>query len=58
MDPVERYLGELHDLRLSGAAVAETSGYPVLRALLDEVGKGLKPKVRQAYRWPPTAGNS
>jgi hypothetical protein len=46
MDPIERYLSELHDLHLSGAAVAETSGYPVLRTLLDEIGKALKPKVR------------
>lgn len=46
MDPVERYLSELRDQHLSGSAVAETSGYPMLRAVLDDLGKGLKPKVR------------
>ncbi|HEX9755058.1 MAG TPA: hypothetical protein VGA42_05090 [Gemmatimonadales bacterium] len=41
MHPVERYLAELRDLHLSGAGVAETSGYPALKGLLDEVGKRL-----------------
>lgn len=46
MDPVERYLTELRDQHLSGAGVAETSGYPAIKELFDAIGKGLKPKVR------------
>lgn len=46
MDPVETYLRELSTVRSSGAAVAETSYYPPLANLLNEIGKRLKPKVR------------
>ena len=46
MNPVESYLGELRDIRASGAAVPETSGYGALANLLNEVGGKLKPKVR------------
>ena len=46
MQPVEAYLAELRDLRASGAAVPETSGYGSLTTLLTEVGGKLKPKVR------------
>ena len=46
MDPVESYLAELRDIRASGAAVPETSGYGALANLLNEVGGRLKPKVR------------
>jgi hypothetical protein len=46
MHPVERYLAELRDIRASGAAVPETSGYGALSNLLNEVGGKLKPKVR------------
>jgi hypothetical protein len=46
MLPVEAYLAELRDIRASGAAVPETSGYGALATLLTEVGGKLKPKVR------------
>ena len=46
MNPVESYLAELRDIRASGAAVPETSGYGALANLLNEVGGKLKPKVR------------
>ncbi len=46
MGPVERYLSDVRDIRLSGEGVSELSYYPALRALLEEVGGGLKPKVR------------
>jgi hypothetical protein len=46
MQPVEAYLAELRDIRASGAAVPETSGYGALATLLTEVGGKLKPKVR------------
>ncbi|MFA4965422.1 MAG: type ISP restriction/modification enzyme [Thermoleophilia bacterium] len=46
MNPVEAYLTELRDIRASGAAVPETSGYGALANLLNEVGGKLKPKVR------------
>lgn len=46
MDPVESYLSELRDIRASGAAVPETSGYGALATLLAEVGGKLRPKVR------------
>ncbi len=43
---VEKYLKELHEIRSSGEATAETSYYPPLRELLNAVGGELKPKVR------------
>lgn len=46
MNPLETYIRELRDIRSTGAAVKETSYYPALKGLLDEVGKTLKPKVR------------
>ncbi len=46
MNPLETYLKELRDIRSTGAAVAETSFYPALSTLLNEIGKTLKPKVR------------
>ena len=46
MHPLETYLTDLAEIHASGAAVKETSGYPALRELLNEVGKSLKPKVR------------
>ena len=46
MNPLEVYLKELRDIRGTGAAVAETSFYPALSNLLNEIGKTLKPKVR------------
>ena len=46
MGALEKYLGELRDIKLSGEGVSELSYYPALRELLEEVGGGLKPKVR------------
>lgn len=46
MNPLETYLQELYYIRSSGGAVKETSYYPALSNLLNEVGKSLKPKVR------------
>ena len=45
-NPVEAYLSEVRDLHFSGAAVPETSFYPALSNLLNEVGHGLKPRIR------------
>jgi hypothetical protein len=42
MNPLESYLTELRDIRRTGAAVAETSFYPALSSLFNEIGKGLK----------------
>jgi hypothetical protein len=46
MNPLETYLKEMRDIRSTGAAVAETSFYPPLSGMLNEIGKALKPKVR------------
>jgi len=46
MNPLETYLTELREIHDSGAATAETSGYPALANLLNAVGHSLKPKVR------------
>jgi len=44
-DPVESYLQGLFYIKSSGAATEETSYYPILERLLNEVGKQVKPKV-------------
>ncbi|MBL8205282.1 MAG: N-6 DNA methylase, partial [Blastocatellia bacterium] len=46
MNSLEKYLRELRDIRSTGSAVKETSYYPALVGLLNEIGKTLKPKVR------------
>ncbi len=46
MHPLETYLHELSEIHFSGAGVKETSYYPALATLLNDVGKTLKPKVR------------
>ena len=46
MTPLETYLRELRDIRSSGAGVKETSYYPALSNLFNEIGKRLKPRVR------------
>lgn len=46
MTPFEDYLKDLYEIRSTGAAVPETSYYPALSTLLNEIGKTLKPKVR------------
>ena len=43
---IERYLTELSDIRATRAHVPETSFYPALEGLLNDVGKTLAPKVR------------
>jgi len=43
---IERYLTELSDIRATRAHVPETSFYPALEGLLNDVGKTLSPKVR------------
>jgi hypothetical protein len=45
MNALQSYLSDLYEIRSSGGAVKETSGYPALRQLLNEIGKTLKPKV-------------
>ena len=45
VNPLEIYLTELREIRDSGAATKETSGYGTLAKLLDAVGHSLKPKV-------------
>jgi hypothetical protein len=54
MNPVEVYLTELRDIRASGG-VPETSGYPALSSLLNDIGHKLKPKVRCTIN-PKNAG--
>ena len=46
MGALEDYLSDLRDIKLLGEGVSELSYYPALRHLLEEVGGGLKPKVR------------
>src|SRR5438093_13481051 len=46
MNAVETYLRELREIRSTGAGVKETSFYPPLANLLNEIGKSLKPRVR------------
>jgi hypothetical protein len=46
VNALETYLRDLNETRSSGSAVAETSYYPALRTLLNEIGRELKPKVR------------
>ncbi len=45
MHPLETYLTRLREIRDSGAATKETSGYGVLAELLNAAGQTLKPKV-------------
>jgi hypothetical protein len=54
MNPVEAYFTELRDIRVSGG-VPETSGYPALSSLLNEMGHKLKPRVRCTIN-PKNAG--
>ncbi len=46
MTALETYLRELRDIRSTGSGVKETSYYPALSNLFNEVGKRLKPRVR------------
>jgi hypothetical protein len=46
MTALETYLRDLREIRPSGAAVKETSYYPALSNLFNELGKTLKPRIR------------
>ena len=46
MYPLEAYLKHLNAVRLTGAAVEETTYYPALSNLLGAIGSRLKPRVR------------
>jgi len=46
MTPLEKFLHDVHEIHSSHAAVDETPYYGALETLLNEVGKGLKPRVR------------
>ena len=57
MDPVHQYLTGLHDIHLTGGAVAETSFYPPLIELLNDLGRALDPRVHcQAHPKDQGAG--
>lgn len=56
MHALETYLQDLRATRSSGAAVKETSYYPALANLLNEIGKTLKPKVRCIVHLQDTGG--
>ncbi len=45
MHAVERYLRDLRDIRATGANTPETSYYPALPNLLNEIGATLRPRV-------------
>jgi hypothetical protein len=46
MNPLESYLIEVREIRDSGAATKETSGYGALANLFNTIGHALRPKVR------------
>jgi hypothetical protein len=46
MNPVEQYLADIGAARATQAGTAETSYYPALVTLLNEIGRTLNPKVR------------
>ena len=46
MPPVADYLRSLRDVRASGQAVPETSYYGTLEVYLNELGRGLRLRVR------------
>ncbi len=46
LEAIEGYLRSVGQIHRSGGGVKETSFYPPLAELLNEVGKGLSPKVR------------
>lgn len=45
MTPVQDYLHEINRIRRTGAGTSERSYYAALHVLLNELGRGLKPKV-------------
>ena len=48
MDPLEKYPRELRSIWGSGSGVPETSYYPALRDLMNEVGAGLAGEILRA----------
>ena len=54
--PLESYLMEMREIRATGAGVRETSFYPALSNLLNEIGKELKPKVSCVMNLANTGG--
>lgn len=59
MHPVETYLDHLARIHsTTGGAVAETSYYGALEALLNDVGGRLKPKVRCVLTLKDTGAGS
>ena len=46
MKPAESYFRSLYYLSTAGAAAAKPSYYPALANLLNDLGRGLKPRVR------------
>src|SRR4051812_20485386 len=46
MGPLKRYLTDLREIRNSGEGVPETSFYPALSNLLNEIGASMNPRVR------------
>ncbi|MCZ7563805.1 MAG: hypothetical protein M5U08_08325 [Burkholderiales bacterium] len=44
--PLVAYLNELAEIRQTGANVPETSYYPALSTLFNDVGREVKPRVR------------
>ena len=58
MRPVEQYLRTLSEIHRTGGATPETSYYPVLETLLNEVGAKLKPKVRAVAALANTGAGS
>ncbi|MBI4797193.1 MAG: DNA methyltransferase, partial [Desulfarculus sp.] len=58
MNPIETYFYELGLIHASGAGTRETSFYPPLAKLLDELGRKLKPKVRCVSQLTNTGAGS
>ena len=58
MHPVETYLNHVADIHRTGSAVAETSYYGAIENLLNEIGKGLKPRVRCVSQLKNTGSGS
>ena len=46
--PLETYLRKVQTIRATGGATPETSYYPALDGLLNEIGDGLRPRVHAA----------
>ena len=56
MHPFAAYLTEIRDIRLSGGGVKETSYYGPLATLLNDAGKGIRPRVRCIINLRNTGG--